>query len=540
MNNRVLSTMAAAAGLVLLGGCASARSRVVGQPRPVADTSALRDSLDRARARAADDSERAARAARERDSVEAARRLPGSEYGGRPGSPLALLVDSLISAPEFDGALWGVLVIDSQTGDTLASHNAGAMLLPASNLKLVTSSVALTHLGAAYRFHTLVAARGRVRNGRLAGDLLVVGRGDPSVSDHMQGDAMKPLLAMADSLAAHGVRSISGRVLAAGDAFPGPTLGYAWAWDDFEDDYGAPTDELLFNEGFSTLAVHAGRRVGRKVSVRTEPARTWPHVVVTATARRQSAAGAPLEAVKDTVHGGVRLTGTLPLGDSARLVVTDRDPDKAYIAAFTEALKARGISVRGARLDSSARVDTLFSYASPPLSDVLAAMLLPSQNQIAEMLFKTIGLEGTGVGSGDSSRAVIGRQLAEWGVPAREAVIHDGSGLSRQDYVTPRTLVRVLDAMRRSPEFDALQAALPVAGVSGTLASRMRGTPAQGNAHAKTGSMTAVRSLSGYVTSANGHLIEFTIIGNNFVAPSSAVARVQDAIVSYLAGARVP
>jgi D-alanyl-D-alanine carboxypeptidase/D-alanyl-D-alanine-endopeptidase (penicillin-binding protein 4) len=102
------------------------------------------------------------------------------------------------------------------------------------------------------------------------------------------------------------------------------------------------------------------------------------------------------------------------------------------------------------------------------------------------------------------------------------------------------SVVRVLDAMRRSPEFDALQAALPVAGVSGTLASRMRGTPAQGNAHAKTGSMTAVRSLSGYVTSANGHLIEFTIIGNNFVAPSSAVARVQDAIVSYLAGARVP
>jgi D-alanyl-D-alanine carboxypeptidase/D-alanyl-D-alanine-endopeptidase (penicillin-binding protein 4) len=263
-------------------------------------------------------------------------------------------------------------------------------------------------------------------------------------------------------------------------------------------------------------------------------------VVVAATATRKGVTGAPLQAVKDTARGTVAVSGTLPAGDSAQLVVTDRDPDASYIAAFTEALKARGITVHGARLDSARRVDTLFSYASPPLSDVLAAMLLPSQNQIAEMVFKTIGLEGTGVGSADSAEAVIHRQLAEWGVPPNEAVIHDGSGLSRQDYVTPRTLLRVLDAMRRSPAFGTLEAALPVAGVSGTLDNRMRGTAAEGNAHAKTGSMTAVRSLSGYVTSANGHLIEFTIIGNNFVSRSSSVARVQDAIVSYLAASQVP
>lgn len=518
-------------------GCASARGSVAaGPPSPAPNAATLHDSLAILRARIVRDS---THHAYERDSIATALSSRATVVTTR--GPLSGLVDSLIGAPEFAGSLWGVLIVDTQTGDTLASRNAGALLLPASNMKLLTSSVALTRLGPAYRFRTIVAVRGRVRAGRLNGDLLVIGRGDPSVSDHMQGgDAMVPLRAMADSLAAHGVRSITGRVLAAGNAFPGPTLGYSWSWDDFDADYGAPTDELLFNEGFSTLDVHAARRAGRLVTVKTHPALTWPRVVVAARTSRAGSATDSLQAVKDSVRGGVRVTGTLPVGDSARIIVTDRDPDAAYIAAFTEALQARGIKVRGARLDSTARTDTLFTFASPPLTDVLAAMLLPSQNQIAEMLFKTIGLETTGVGTADSAAATIHRQLAEWGIPPTEAVIHDGSGLSRQDFVTPRTLIRVLDAMRRSPNFSALEGALPVAGVSGTLDTRMRGTAAQGNAHAKTGSLTGVRSLSGYVTSANGHLIEFSIIGNNFIARSSAAGGVQDAIVSYLAASPVP
>lgn len=515
------------AGLVMVSGCLSGRGHVVRPAPPVAVS-----NVDSANAGA--DSAEAIRHRQDSLSRAAAEaRVPAP-------TPLQRLADSLIAAPEFNGALWGMLIVDATTGDTLLNHNARSLVLPASNMKLITSSVALTRLGASYTFRTVVAARGRVRRGKLNGDLLVIGRGDPSVSDHMQGDAMKPLLAMADSLAAHGVKSIIGRVLPAGNAFPGPTLGYAWSWDDFEADYGAPTDELLFNEGFSTLDVHAGRRVGARVRVATKPASTWPRFVVEARTRSPTDSGPRLEAIKDTVHGDVRVTGTLALGDSARLIVTDRDPDAAYVAAFTEALATRGIAVRGRRADSTAAVDTLFTMHSPPLSDVLAAMLLPSQNQIAEMVFKTNGLEGSGVGSTDSASAVEGRQLAAWGILPTEAVIHDGSGLSRQDFLTPRTLVRVLDVMRQSPEFNTLWNALPVAGHSGTLDTRMRGTAADGNAHAKTGSMTAVRSLSGYVVAPNQHMIEFSIIANNFVTRSSSVARVQDAIVSYLAGTPAP
>jgi D-alanyl-D-alanine carboxypeptidase/D-alanyl-D-alanine-endopeptidase (penicillin-binding protein 4) len=160
----------------------------------------------------------------------------------------------------------------------------------------------------------------------------------------------------------------------------------------------------------------------------------------------------------------------------------------------------------------------------------------PSQNQIAEMLFRTVALEQTGAGRTDSAQAIVGTQIAKWGaaVPA-EAVIRDGSGLSRYDYISPRTVVRILDAMRRSPHFAVYYDALPIAGVDGSIRNRMKGTPAQGNVHAKTGSVALSRSLSGYVTTADHHMLIFSFLANNWTVPVSSVERVQDAIAARLA-----
>ena len=145
----------------------------------------------------------------------------------------------------------------------------------------------------------------------------------------------------------------------------------------------------------------------------------------------------------------------------------------------------------------------------------------PSQNQIAEMLFRTVALEATGVGHSDSARTVVQRQLAVWHVPPDEAVIRDGSGLSRYDYVSPRALVRILDAMRASPSFADYYDALPIAGVDGTIRGRMKGTPAENNVHAKTGSVALARSLSGYVTTADHHMLIFSILANNWTTRRS-------------------
>jgi D-alanyl-D-alanine carboxypeptidase/D-alanyl-D-alanine-endopeptidase (penicillin-binding protein 4) len=469
---------------------------------------------------------------------------PRPSLGSGTNGALRAMIDSLADAPEFSNAHWGILVVDPERGDTLYSRNAGKLFMPASNMKILTSATALAQLGPDYRYRTVFAARGSVANGTLNGDLLVIGRGDPSVSDHMLHDAMIPLRAIADSLAARGIHRIAGTIVAAGNAFPSDVFGYGWTYDDFEDSYSAPIDELLFNEGFSVLHIRGGDRPGDPARVDVTPAHSFPRVHVQATTiaapttsdwRRGRGEG--LRAHKDSTTWDVILDGQIAVGDTAVIEVTHHDPDVAYVAAVREALRDKGIAVDDTPVtDTYGRADTLATLSSPPLSEILKALMKPSQNQIAEMLFRTVALEQTGAGRTDSARAVVSAQIAKWGVSvSAEAVVRDGSGLSRYDYISPRTVVRILDAMRRSPHFSAYYDALPIAGVDGTIRNRMKGTPAQGNVHAKTGSVALARSLSGYVTTADHHMLIFSFLANNWTVPVTSVERVQDAIAARLA-----
>ena len=458
---------------------------------------------------------------------------------------LRRFIDSLTDAQEFSDAHWGILIVDPSSGDTLYSRNAGKLFMPASNMKILTSATALTQLGAGYRYRTSFLARGAVANGTLEGDVLVVGRGDPSVSDHMVHDAMLPLRVIADSIAARGIHHITGRVLPYGDAFPGAVLGFGWSYDDFEDSYSAPTDELLFNEGFSELRVRGGDTPGAPALVEVRPAHSILKVknratTVSAAGDSARARANTLHARKDSTTWDVILEGQIAVRDTATIDVTHHDPDAAYAAAVAEALSDKGISVEGRSTDSTARVDTLATLSSPPLSEILKALMKPSQNQIAEMLYHTVALAKTGVGSADSGRVVVERQIASWGVPVpAEAVVRDGSGLARYDYISPRTVVRILDAMHKSPSFQVYYDALPIGGVDGTIRNRMKGTPAEGNVHAKTGSVAQSRSLSGFVTTADQHLLIFSFLSNNWTVPVRSVERVQDAIAARLAGMRL-
>jgi D-alanyl-D-alanine carboxypeptidase/D-alanyl-D-alanine-endopeptidase (penicillin-binding protein 4) len=479
--------------------------------------------------------------------------------GGSQRGALRASIDSMADAPEFHNAFWGILVVDPERGDTLYSRNAGKLFLPASNMKIVTSSVALEQLGPDYTYRTTLVARGPIRDSTLTGDLAVVGRGDPTVSDHMWVDAMIPLRAIADSLAVRGVRRIAGRLVAAGNAFPGPVLGYGWSWEDLESSYSAGIDELLFNEGFSEIRVHGGDHPGDPVRVETRPARSFPAlrtelstIAEPACATGDSGASSPcptpprrgarrreLSVRKDTLRGDVIVTGGVVAGDSVTLEVTHHDPDLAYIAALTEALRDRGISVDSTGVVSADTLppagDTLVTFVSKPLREILPALLKPSQNQIAEVLLRTLGLERGGSGTADSGRKVVEQQLATWGVPPATYVIRDGSGLSRYDYLAPEAIVHILDVMRRSPNFQLFYDALPIAGVDGTIKTRMRGTPAESNVHAKTGSVANARSLSGYVRTADGRTLIFSILANNWTVPASDVTRVQDVIAARLA-----
>jgi D-alanyl-D-alanine carboxypeptidase/D-alanyl-D-alanine-endopeptidase (penicillin-binding protein 4) len=446
-------------------------------------------------------------------------------------------IDSMLAAPETRHARWGVLIVDPDRGDTLYSRDAGKLLVPASNMKIVTSAVALDALGPDYRFRTPVLARGVIRDSTLHGDLVVVGRGDPTVSDRVSGDAMLPLYAIADSLRSRGIKRVLGRVVPFGDAFSDANAGFGWAWEDFETSSGAVIDELLFNEGISELLVTAAATPGEPPRVRTMPAQSFPRVRVTATTTaggvgRDSVA--QLEAIKDTLRGEVVVSGTIPVGDSASLTVTHRDPTEAYLAALREALAGRGISVGEGATPPVERMDTLFSIESPPLSEVLAAFLKPSQNQIGEMLLKSVALVRTDTGTARVGRRLVSERLQSWGVVRDGFLVWDGSGLSRRNLISPETLARVLDVMRRGPHFTVFYDAFPVAGVDGTLRGRMRSTMAEANVRGKTGTLGNVRSLSGYVTTADGRQLIYSIIANNYLVSTDYVTRVQDAIAVRL------
>jgi D-alanyl-D-alanine carboxypeptidase/D-alanyl-D-alanine-endopeptidase (penicillin-binding protein 4) len=473
-------------------------------------------------------------------------------------------IDSMLGDPRFRSAIWGVLIVDPAHHDTIYSRNADKLFLPASNMKVVTASVALTELGPDFHFRTTFATRGSVRDGVLHGDLVVIGRGDPTVSDHMMRDAMIPLRAAAESLAAHGIHRITGHILSGDDAFPDANIGYGWDWDDLGEPYAAGVDELFFNEGYATVTLRGAAHSGGAARVTTTPIADYPviHSHVTTATIAGGAAAVPPTAVFDAAHGDLVVGGTVAPGDTTTLLVALRDPAAAYLHGLAGALRARGIALRpeaviptddaalfpnAGTVAAAARAagrsvataaehrDTLFTMASPPLRDILPALLKPSQNQIAEILLKTVGLEKTGVGSADSGRRVVESQLTAWGISPDEFVIRDGSGLSRHDYLSPGTLVRILSTVEHDSAYQVFYDALPIAGVDGTISDRMRGTPAAGNVHAKTGFVDRARSLSGYVTTADGVGLVFSFLCNNWTTPVHDVEHVQDEIAERLA-----
>jgi serine-type D-Ala-D-Ala carboxypeptidase/endopeptidase (penicillin-binding protein 4) len=220
--------------------------------------------------------------------------------------------------------------------------------------------------------------------------------------------------------------------------------------------------------------------------------------------------------------------------------VVPRDPAAAYMHSLFDALRERGIRVSGAvrTVPDSSVVDTLFTMESPPMAEIVRAMMKPSQNQIAEILIRIIGREITGVGHPDSGLAVIRRQLDEWGVASDGSALRDGSGLSRNDLISPESIVRILDVMRGHEQYEVFHESLPLAGVDGTVGSRMRGTPAANNLRAKTGTLSRASALSGYVTTADGELLLFSFICNNFTTPASAVTGMQNEMGVLLASMR--
>jgi D-alanyl-D-alanine carboxypeptidase/D-alanyl-D-alanine-endopeptidase (penicillin-binding protein 4) len=461
----------------------------------------------------------------------------------RPASAVAKLkhdIDAILRTPAFERGWVGVVVRSVATEETLYELNAHKLMMPASTLKVVTLAAAGERLGWDYAYETRIVADGPVQGDRLDGNLVIVGSGDPSLE--------RPALdAWTSQIKSLGIARVTGMVLADARRFRGAGLGFGWSWDDVPYYYAAPIAAAQFHENAVEVMLRPGSSPGAPMDFVLTPPGISGLQVENRVYTGAAAATAEFVARRAPDSPSVVLEGVLPAGSRGEVhALSVNDPVRYLAAAFTEALLAGGVALGGPPpIDDTADLARDYSGASPlithhsaPLRVLARRLMEVSQNQYAETLIKTIGAQdGTPTFEGGLRR--VESILGSWGIAPDAAILRDGSGLSRYDYVAPEALVQVLDHVYRDPVLRApFFSSLNVAGQSGTLAARLKNTAAAGNAHAKDGTMAGVRSLCGLVNTAEDEPLVFAILANNFAASGPTVSSAIDAIVARLASFR--
>lgn len=468
---------------------------------------------------------------------------PATPAEPTPVEQLRSELDKLFGAAAFERMLWGIEIQSLATGEVLYRLNPTKLVMPASNMKIVTLAAAAERLGWDYAFETKLLADGPIEGGVLKGDLVIVGSGDPTINGR-SGSPTALFEDWAAQLCEAGVSVIEGRIVADDRGFDEESLGAGWSWDYLVYGYAAPVSALQYNENVAEIVVRPGTAVGLQAAVSVRPEGSGltveNHVTTSAPGGRPTIELRRM-AGSDRLDAG----GAIPLGaaETARTVAVD-NPARFFAQAFRSVLVKSGIRVLGDGVavrnletvpDLSAST-TLLSRRSAPLSEIAKVLMKVSQNLYAETLLKTLGLQA-GAGTVEAGQKVVQEVLEAWGVEPRSYVLVDGSGLSRYNYVTAEMLVRILrhiymDPRHRGPFIDAL----PTGGVEGgTLARRFQGTRAAGNVHAKTGSIANMRALSGFVQTADGEPLAFSIIANNFTLPQATIDATTDLAVERLA-----
>ena len=438
--------------------------------------------------------------------------------------------------------LWGVEVKSLDTGRVLYARNARTLMMPASNMKILTLAAAAETLGWDSRFTTTLETSAPVDNGALKGDLIVKGGGDPSINSRGQrADAVFDEWAAA--LKALGVSRIDGNVVGDASAFDDRRLGQGWSWDYLQDGYAAPVSALEFNENVATLSIRPGAKPGDPAGLELPPGTglTLVHHVVTG--ESGSATRLTIDRPADKPWLDVQGTIAVDAAPAARDVAV-ASPTMYFAHALTLALQARGIAVHGLPREfvrpefdlPSAPPRVLVESKSPPLREIATVMMKVSQNLYAETLLRAVGAAKSGLGSAENGRNAASEIFAAWGIPAGGYVQADGSGLSRYDYATAEMVVTLLERLYKDPKHhDAFVATLPIAGKDGTVSTRLKRTRAEGNALAKTGSISNARALSGYVKTRDGEMLAFSILANSFTIPAATVNYIADVAVETLA-----
>jgi D-alanyl-D-alanine carboxypeptidase/D-alanyl-D-alanine-endopeptidase (penicillin-binding protein 4) len=465
---------------------------------------------------------------------------------------LSKKIDAILAQPDVSRGFWGIEIVSLDSGQTLYSENADHLFTPASNTKLFTTAAALALIGPDYRFHTTVESNADIdKYGRLNGDLVLVGRGDPNLSGRSlpytlrterKLDPVHVLQELADQVAAKGVKMISGDVIADDSWYPYERYGEGWSQDDLMWEWGAPASALTINDNVVFLTIQPADRPGELAYLNINP---FPDYYQVDNRVMTTPAGTgPRKVYTLREPGSNRLVawGNIPVDDTGHTEsIAIDDPADFASRLFHRLLEQRGIAIYGRSRTHHTELSSLstFSvtsfasgggttrpaqlppklvlanYESAPLIQDLKVINKVSQNLHAELMLRLLGREKGTAGTIDAGLEVLRGWLMQVDIRPEEYVFYDGSGLSRENLVTPHAIVKLLTYIAQQPWGVQFEDTLPVGGVDGTLADRFKTPELTGKVHGKTGSLGHVNSLSGYATTASGEHIVFSILANN-------------------------
>ena len=479
-------------------------------------------------------------------------------------------ISEILARPELAPAIVGIKVVSLDNGRVLFEENAHKLLRPASNMKLYTVAAALDRLSPDYRFTTTVlGARLPDMSGVVRGDLIIYGQGDPTFAARFNnGDYFKGIDNLANRIVSAGVKRIEGDLVGDESYFVGPKYGSGWEWEDLTWYYGAEISSLTVNDNALDLFIKPGRDVRQPAVITTGPPDPLLTIVNKVTT---SAKGTrrELNIYRGLGENTVTIVGNIPLEDAGYTgAIGISHPALLFVYLLRNSLAQKGVVITGKSRTTGTinqpemppaiqfgrnpivgvkpgtplgfQITTL---ESQPFSVIAAQTLKPSQNLYTELILRTLGtmtpppptMSPLRQTSENLGLEAVKSFLKTAGIRPESLVLDDGSGLSRGDMVTAEASVELLAFMSKHRYAQVFRDALPIAGVDGTLRNRMRGTAAENNVRAKTGSLSSASSLGGYVTTAAGEKLAFSITVNNYPRDVDARSLCLDPITVLLA-----
>ena len=452
---------------------------------------------------------------------------------------LSYQIDQLVDAPEFQTATLGILVQSLDTGEILYDHNSEKVLMPASNEKIPTSAVALMKFGPDYKYETNMYTNGTIDQGVLKGDLYIVGSGDPTIGYRFceNQDSCLFFSDWIDHLSKLNIKKIQGRIIGIDDVFDDELIGYGWTVDNLSYYYSAEINGLMLNENSAEVTMSVDS-VTHDLNISVNPDFNYLDFNTDISITENNNHDSDYNVFRETNSNLVTVSGKIKVDDVIREDIAIHNPTLFFLHGLKHELNENGISVTGVLIDSDdldsldqiRDMELLYTHVSPPFSEILKVLLKRSQNLYAESFVKLLGHHYGKSGSFAEGEKIIKNTLVRFGLDNGSFQYKDGSGLSRYNYISPAHIVKILRGMHLHQYGPIYKNCLPVAGVDGTIGYRMKGTPAQGNIYAKTGTISNVRCLSGYATSKDGENLVFSIMANNFLCSVHVVMDLQDQI----------